>query len=517
MQIAINTNYHFEFDDRFSILNSIYFVERVLTYNDLVNEEIDLFEGLYALIGMSQPTYESELSRYINDVFYKLRDSNTHKVLWVPESIILGYPNPNVFEYSKVQLLTNLGTFDDPDTLLAIQNIIADTIKANLGSGHVKYLQLGVEPPTTITYDGDDYALQTDLLFNGKHFWIVATDTNKSIRWDIASNRWLVLNNGLLPANPIVIANTPDADGDTHIPRKDVGWTNSETIAYTTNTVGPLDNLKMYKTIEVVTTDIPDVGDPFYKDPVHKSVEDPSGISKSGNWYNKLISDNAGGFIRAIGTALTDNNLKAIHIAATEDPIPDPLLAGELSSIIFTQDITKVLTFANTTGATDYTVSYNTSELRWEVKDDVNVGNDKIFISDTKLGPYIDSVTPDSGEVISFVDASDTSDVIYWTKSTDIRNPVGTYVSPGNVFDPICVYEVHSIEQVEPLTTVSVYGTEWMTQDQYVEYASRRSRNTEVWLNPAIVDYFTKYTDVSRELVIANGRIEALEDKLFNP
>lgn len=165
MDISINKHYYFTFKEAvsgskyltdpnstvetsFSSLNGIYFVDRAIVYKDIIEQDIDLTETLLKNISIpngiaeikdgvavdKQALLDSFIGDYLNDVFYKLISTEDESELWVPESLIAAYPNPNVKEYHKVMISTDLGVFDDAPTVMIIQDIIASVIKAKIGT-----------------------------------------------------------------------------------------------------------------------------------------------------------------------------------------------------------------------------------------------------------------------------------------------------------------------------------------------------------------------------------------------
>jgi len=135
MSITLNKHYKFQFDPTrdADALNGIYRVDRVLGYNSVVLEEIDIYTSLYKRIGKSEADLEVDLTNYLDDLFYKMTSMFDQSVVWVPESLIVGYPDPNVREYSRVMLTTDLGVYEDPDTLYHITRIVKDNLKHMLG------------------------------------------------------------------------------------------------------------------------------------------------------------------------------------------------------------------------------------------------------------------------------------------------------------------------------------------------------------------------------------------------
>jgi hypothetical protein len=505
MQIAINTYYKFEFTKEFSVLDGIYFTERALSYQDLINEGIDLFEGLYAIVGKSKPTYESHLTRYIDSIFYKLINVDTNKFVWIPDNIIIGYPNPNVNEYSKVLLTTNLGIFDDPDTLLAVKNIVAQTIKSLIGSDNVSYLEAGVVAPDTITIDDEIYSKSG--ICADRFMWLTDDTSSdiKKIYYSIESEKWIVLNT--TTSTIITTINNQDKN-----PPK-TGWSGGIVLEYTTNDDIKINDVKFYKSIENTDIPIEDQEEGIVKNPVFLSENDPTGLSFTNKIFLKFIEspedDTETEYVWTIGFNLRNLKIKASHLNPPTDTEDTDVLVYDINNYEFEFD-RDTLSFINQDDTSYiYSVKHDGSVWGLYLNDDTS----PILTSDNKLGPYTSDDTS-SEETITFEDISSTEDVVYWTKSVDKTNPVGEYTpvnALGTEVDNLYIYKINSLEQIEPLTAVSVYGTKWMTTTDYREYASRRANSQKKWIDTSIDDYYTKYKNIQKELISAYNKIEALE------
>ena len=142
MNISINKHYDFIFDTEsiheqhpFSLWNGIYLVERALVYADMVVEGIDIFESLYAPIGKGNQEFETTIDGYLDSVFYKLVSPNNNTSFWVPEDIVVGYPNPNVKQYHAVMVTADMGLHDNPEGVLAVKDVIKSDILSTIGTG----------------------------------------------------------------------------------------------------------------------------------------------------------------------------------------------------------------------------------------------------------------------------------------------------------------------------------------------------------------------------------------------
>ena len=159
MNLTINKHYELTFDSTenqdFSGLNGIYFVARTLVYKDIVLEGIDMVEFLYGRVDKNEADWERDVVNYINDVFYQLISTADESVVWVPVSLLVGFPNAEVKEYKKVMLTTDLGVFDDPNITHPLKDIVYNQIKFATDKNAVI---AAITPTLEAGYDAEEVA-----------------------------------------------------------------------------------------------------------------------------------------------------------------------------------------------------------------------------------------------------------------------------------------------------------------------------------------------------------------------
>lgn len=139
MSIHINTVYNFKFGtsegmDSYTSLNGIYKVLDIYSYQRILNEDVDLYTLTFSKVNVSKETFETEIIKYTGDNFYMLQSVLDEDIICIPDSLIIGYPSPDVKEYPKLMLSVDLGVFDAPETVLMLENIIKETIVKTIGA-----------------------------------------------------------------------------------------------------------------------------------------------------------------------------------------------------------------------------------------------------------------------------------------------------------------------------------------------------------------------------------------------
>lgn len=123
MQLNINHTYKFIFIDSAETGNppppedGYYLILQELTYNELLAAGIKGYPE----------------SKFQEEKFYKLRNQENDRIIYVPESYMDGHPLMNVRRYPKLVLTFNLGLVNNPSVLDGLKDQIAGTVN-NLDS-----------------------------------------------------------------------------------------------------------------------------------------------------------------------------------------------------------------------------------------------------------------------------------------------------------------------------------------------------------------------------------------------
>lgn len=135
MLIVTDKVYNFNFVSPFNALDGIYLVQKIITYEEIVSDQINMVDYLYGKVGLSGEDYNTAQPTYVNDTFYKLEKKNVdeQEIIYVPSSLLDSYPNPNVAEYHKAMVMLDLGTFADTDELATLSSKLSEVISVDYG------------------------------------------------------------------------------------------------------------------------------------------------------------------------------------------------------------------------------------------------------------------------------------------------------------------------------------------------------------------------------------------------
>lgn len=134
MSVNVGWTYKFTFTNDFSSLNGVYSVVKIYTYDELINDGIDLNEGLYAHVGKTAVELDTDVHLYRNEDIYKLVNPDDSAVIYyVPYPILITIPDPNIKKYTKLVLGVNLGIFDNQDQLTSVVNTLQEILSKTVG------------------------------------------------------------------------------------------------------------------------------------------------------------------------------------------------------------------------------------------------------------------------------------------------------------------------------------------------------------------------------------------------
>lgn len=118
----------------FSLLDGFYEVVRSYGWNELMGAGIDLQKNLLDHAGIVDTTALRTLqTNWINDAFYLCIGMDQDRQIWVPESIIKGYPEPRIGSYKKLGLVLDLGVFANKSDFETLGKEVMDYLRANYG------------------------------------------------------------------------------------------------------------------------------------------------------------------------------------------------------------------------------------------------------------------------------------------------------------------------------------------------------------------------------------------------
>jgi hypothetical protein len=124
----------FTFTLRFSSLNGVYRVKAETTFKDAIKDGIQFTDTLYTQAGLSAADYANDVASYAHDQVCILESVVDKTILLtVPESIILGVPDPTIREYHSLMLVAALGPIANTQMVLPLLAQITDIIQATLG------------------------------------------------------------------------------------------------------------------------------------------------------------------------------------------------------------------------------------------------------------------------------------------------------------------------------------------------------------------------------------------------
>jgi len=142
-QVNVGQVYKFMFKPIIESFTGIYRLMTIMTPDDVVSTNVDLYKTTFKAHGVSEVDYVAQVKNLLTDsVIFKLRDVHkTGIVYYVPEFILLGQPIVNVTAYRRLGLAVNLGIFGNTNLLTSIRDEIEDMLvgRAGIESGAILF------------------------------------------------------------------------------------------------------------------------------------------------------------------------------------------------------------------------------------------------------------------------------------------------------------------------------------------------------------------------------------------
>lgn len=153
MNIELGEVYKFNFITKFNSLTGIYRADSIIGYDSILENDVDLLETLYTPASLVEADLVTDLPDLAQENFVILISVIDDTIVrTIPMSAILGYPEPDVYEYSQLILNIDLGTFSDNDMLQSIASMVDTKIKG----------LLGVPAETSLMTYGSEWMSQSD-------------------------------------------------------------------------------------------------------------------------------------------------------------------------------------------------------------------------------------------------------------------------------------------------------------------------------------------------------------------
>jgi hypothetical protein len=139
----VNTVYQFKLKVPFNLYDGIYRVHQILTYDQFISLNIDLYKLLYEEVEKTQEDLAIDVATYRKDQIIKLTKPHItiqtdlekvkEKIYYIPKSLLLTSPNPNVKAYSDLVVAIHIGPLNDVDRLTFITENLKEQILASTG------------------------------------------------------------------------------------------------------------------------------------------------------------------------------------------------------------------------------------------------------------------------------------------------------------------------------------------------------------------------------------------------
>lgn len=134
MTVQVGWTYKFTFLNDFSSLDGVYSVVKIYSYNEIIDDGVDLNEGLYAKVNKTPDMLDTDIGLYRNEPIYKLVDpDNSENIIYTPSPILLNEPDPNIKKYAKLVIGINAGVCEDIAQLDYVKATVHELLEKMVG------------------------------------------------------------------------------------------------------------------------------------------------------------------------------------------------------------------------------------------------------------------------------------------------------------------------------------------------------------------------------------------------
>lgn len=131
--ITTGWTYKFTFKPKFSKLDGIYTITKIYSWAEVLNEQLSLFDLLYAPLNIPETEYNEDIKTYKNEDILKLVSPADGTEVYTPASILSHYPVYPIKEYYNLVLFINLGIYNEEHGLDFLQDQVGEEVKKTLG------------------------------------------------------------------------------------------------------------------------------------------------------------------------------------------------------------------------------------------------------------------------------------------------------------------------------------------------------------------------------------------------
>ena len=172
MITTVNYVYYFTMSSTLSALDGIYRVSSILSYSEMVDQNLDLYELTYKPNSLTEEVFNSDLETVrIEKIMKLISVTDSTIVLYIPEHFFATIPDGSVQKYLQLGLAINLGVFADADQLSSVRSEVEQVVEAMAGvSNKTKVFTVNSTWMTTADYETIDTARKAAITRTSNHF-----------------------------------------------------------------------------------------------------------------------------------------------------------------------------------------------------------------------------------------------------------------------------------------------------------------------------------------------------------
>lgn len=135
VKLSVGVVYRFVVDPPFDVLTGVYTVNGILSYSEVINMGIELYQTTYSKYAVSKDIFDTDLPDLRTCGILKLVDPDTPdgEIIYLPSIYVTQVPDHNVKKYKELVMAVNLDVLDDSVILDSIGSNLSEYLTSSLG------------------------------------------------------------------------------------------------------------------------------------------------------------------------------------------------------------------------------------------------------------------------------------------------------------------------------------------------------------------------------------------------
>ena len=135
INLTLGVTYKFKFESRFAQFDGVYTVNKVMTYEEYLNDERNLVDDWYGPAELTEADLTADLEQIQETKILKLHvpDTDISEDIFAPLCFVENVPDCNVKKYYVIGMVSEIGLTERPEDLESMRDAFIELTEATLG------------------------------------------------------------------------------------------------------------------------------------------------------------------------------------------------------------------------------------------------------------------------------------------------------------------------------------------------------------------------------------------------